>query len=151
MLLTSVLTLHKRTFKTYQICNLPSSSGTILVFSVVSSSCHVIPIACSCFCTPKGTYYLENYTMDNFEQNSGIGESFHWLKPFYSESNSFLEIKARNDVMPSDQEQNVQVDYILNQNKLSSGTDHIDFYYLASKEDIWISGQDHTAILSFSQ
>jgi len=74
--------------------------------------------------------------MDNFGQNSEIGESFYWLKPFYSESNSFLEIKARNDVMPCDQEQKVQVDYILNQNKLSSGTDHIDFYYTVSKEDI---------------
>ncbi|XP_019473323.1 ovostatin homolog isoform X2 [Meleagris gallopavo] len=84
----------------------------------------------------KGTFYLENHTMDNFGQNSEIGESFYWLKPFYSESNSFLEIKARNDVMPCDQEQKVQVDYILNQNKLSSGTDHIDFYYIVSKEDI---------------
>ncbi|XP_031467380.1 alpha-2-macroglobulin-like protein 1 [Phasianus colchicus] len=95
----------------------------------------------------KGTYYLENYTMDNFGQNSGIQESFHWLKPFYSESNSFLEIKARNDVMPCDQEQKVQVDYILNQNKLSSGTDHIDFYYIViAKGKILFSGKKQVPI-----
>ncbi|XP_063004729.1 alpha-2-macroglobulin-like protein 1 isoform X2 [Melospiza melodia melodia] len=57
-------------------------------------------------------------------------EAFHWLKPFYSESNSFLEIKAKDYMMSCDQEQEVQVDYILSQNKLSSEEDHIDFYYL---------------------
>ncbi|OXB56298.1 hypothetical protein ASZ78_002123, partial [Callipepla squamata] len=77
-----------------------------------------------------GTYYLRNDTNNNYGQNTGIGESFHWLKPFYSESNSFLEIKARNDVMPCDQEQDVRVDYILDQNKLSSEIDHVDFYYM---------------------
>ncbi|OXB72226.1 UNVERIFIED_CONTAM: hypothetical protein H355_013405, partial [Colinus virginianus] len=105
-------------------------SGTILVFSAVSRFCLVILIAYSYFCTLKGTYYLRNDTNDNYGQNTGIGESFHWLKPFYSESNSFLEIKARNDVMPCDQEQDVQVDYILDQNKLSSEIDHVDFYYM---------------------
>ncbi|XP_030124147.4 alpha-2-macroglobulin-like protein 1 [Taeniopygia guttata] len=67
-------------------------------------------------------------------ENSLISEmeedDFHWLKPFYSESDSFLEIKAKNDVMSCDQEQEVQVDYILSQDKLSSEEDHIDFYYL---------------------
>ncbi|XP_069719698.1 alpha-2-macroglobulin-like protein 1 [Phaenicophaeus curvirostris] len=79
----------------------------------------------------KGTYYPE----DDNEQNSSeldtrAEDNIHWLKPFYSESNSFLEIKAKDDVMPCDQEQEVQVDYILDQNKLSSEADHIDFYYL---------------------
>ncbi|KAL2311207.1 hypothetical protein Nmel_002899 [Mimus melanotis] len=37
------------------------------------------------------------------------GDDFHWLKPFYSESDSFLEIKAKNDVMSCGQEQEVQV------------------------------------------
>ncbi|XP_016157387.1 PREDICTED: alpha-2-macroglobulin-like protein 1 isoform X2 [Ficedula albicollis] len=58
------------------------------------------------------------------------GDDLHWLKPFYSESGSFLEITAKNDVMSCDREQEVQVDYILSQNKLSSEEDHIDFYYL---------------------
>lgn len=82
----------------------------------------------------KGTY---THPADDspFSAKSGTEDSFHWLKPFYSESNSFLEIKAKNDVMSCDQEQEVHVDYILSQNKLSPGEDHIDFYYLVSTED----------------
>ncbi|XP_021250335.1 alpha-2-macroglobulin-like protein 1 isoform X2 [Numida meleagris] len=96
----------------------------------------------------KGAYNLGNVTTGNYGQNTGIEESFHWLKPFYSESNSFLEIKARNDVMPCDQEQEVQVDYILDLNKLSSETDHIDFYYMMiAKGRILSSGEKQVPIL----
>ncbi|RMC07524.1 hypothetical protein DUI87_16998 [Hirundo rustica rustica] len=77
----------------------------------------------------RGTY---NPPSDDspFPGESEGEDSFHWLKPFYSESDSFIEIKAKNDVMSCDQEQEVQVDYILSQNKLSSEEDHINFYYL---------------------
>uniref|UniRef100_A0A8C3BDJ5 Alpha-2-macroglobulin-like protein 1 n=1 Tax=Cairina moschata TaxID=8855 RepID=A0A8C3BDJ5_CAIMO len=93
----------------------------------------------------KGTYYLGN---DTEKKSEGIEDSLHWLKPFYSESNSFLEIKAKNDVMPCDQEQEVQVDYILDQNKLSSKADHIDFYYLViAKGRILFSGEKQVSIL----
>ncbi|NXD41996.1 A2ML1 protein, partial [Copsychus sechellarum] len=87
-------------------------------------------IATLCLCAWKGTY---NPSRDKstFPDESEV-DDFHWLKPFYSESDSFLEIKAKNDVMSCDQEQEVQVDYILSQNKLSSEEDHIDFYYLGS-------------------
>ncbi|NXC85065.1 A2ML1 protein, partial [Cercotrichas coryphoeus] len=89
-------------------------------------------IATLCLCAWKATY---NPSRDKstFPDESEV-DDFHWLKPFYSESNSFLEIKAKNDVMSCDQEQEVQVDYILSQNKLSSEDDHIDFYYLVSTQ-----------------
>ncbi|NXM61047.1 A2ML1 protein, partial [Illadopsis cleaveri] len=88
-------------------------------------------IATLCLCARKGTY---NPPSDDspFPGESEEEDSFHWLKPFYSESNSFLEIKAKDDVMSCDQEQEVQVDYILSQNKLGSEEDHLDFYYLGS-------------------
>lgn len=86
-----------------------------------------------CFCARKGTH--RSPSDDSSFSGETEGEDFHWLKPFYSESNSFLEIKAKDDVMSCDQEQEVQVDYILSQNKLSSEEDHIDFYYLVSTED----------------
>lgn len=106
--------------------------------------CHLILIVNSCFCALKAAYNLaKDDEQDSSESYIGVKDSFHWLKPFYSESNSFLEIKARNDVMPCDQEQEVQVDYILDQNKLSSEADHINFYYLVSTEDNWVSGQDY--------
>lgn len=90
-------------------------------------------IATLCLCAWKGTY---NPSSDKSTRpDESVGDDLHWLKPFYSESNSFLEIKAKNDVMSCDQEQEVQVDYILSRNKLSSEEDHIDFYYLVSTED----------------
>ncbi|NWY28877.1 A2ML1 protein, partial [Pheucticus melanocephalus] len=87
-------------------------------------------IATLCLCARKGTHRPPS---DDSSFSGEIeGEDFHWLKPFYSESNSFLEIKAKDDMMSCDQEQEVQVDYILSQNKLSFEEDHIDFYYLGS-------------------
>ncbi|NWH35493.1 A2ML1 protein, partial [Chloropsis hardwickii] len=95
-------------------------------FASLDSNC----VATLCLCARKGTFRPPSD--DGSFSDEIEGEDFHWLKPFYSESNSFLEIKAKNDVMPCDQEQEVQVDYILSQNKLSSEEDHIDFYYLGS-------------------
>ncbi|NXL78374.1 A2ML1 protein, partial [Leptocoma aspasia] len=86
-------------------------------------------IATLCLCAWQGTYSPASDNSSFFEME---GDDFHWLKPFYSESSSFLEIKAKNDVMSCDQEQEVQVDYILSQDKLNSEEDHIDFYYLGS-------------------
>uniref|UniRef100_A0A8C5TSP3 Alpha-2-macroglobulin-like protein 1 n=1 Tax=Malurus cyaneus samueli TaxID=2593467 RepID=A0A8C5TSP3_9PASS len=77
----------------------------------------------------RGTYNPPTDESPSSAESETEG-SFHWLKPFYSESNSFLEIKAKDDVMSCNQEQEVQVDYILSQDKLSSEEDHIDFYYL---------------------
>ncbi|XP_010301999.2 alpha-2-macroglobulin-like protein 1 [Balearica regulorum gibbericeps] len=97
----------------------------------------------------KGTYNLGNDDeQDSSESYPGVEDSFHWLKSFYSESNSFLEIKARNNVMPCDQEQEVQVDYILDRNKFSSEAEHIDFYYLViAKGKILFSGEKQVPII----
>ncbi|NWT73795.1 A2ML1 protein, partial [Prunella himalayana] len=110
-----------------------ASQIKILFFSWCTSSLVSLDANCIatwCLCALKGTYRPPS---DDSSSSGEIeGEDLHWLKPFYSESDSFLEIKAKNDVMPCDQEQEVQVDYILSQNKLSSEEDHIDFYYLGS-------------------
>ncbi|XP_051470000.1 alpha-2-macroglobulin-like protein 1 isoform X3 [Apus apus] len=96
----------------------------------------------------KGTYNLgNNNEKDSSESHTGVEDSLHWLKPFYSESNSYLEIKARDDVMSCGQEQEVQVDYILDWNKLSSEADHIGFYYLViAKGKILFSGEKKVPI-----
>ncbi|XP_008940883.1 PREDICTED: alpha-2-macroglobulin-like protein 1, partial [Merops nubicus] len=96
----------------------------------------------------KGTYSLgDDDEQGSAESQPGVNEGFHWLKPFYSESNSFLEVKARDDVLPCDQEQEVQVDYILDHNKLSSEGDHITFYYLVvGKGKILSSGEKQVPI-----
>ncbi|XP_042311607.1 alpha-2-macroglobulin-like protein 1 [Sceloporus undulatus] len=69
-------------------------------------------------------------------------EAFRWVKPFYSESNSFLEIKHVDEELPCGKDQEVLVDYILDRKELDPEADHIDFYYLVvSRGRIVYSGQ----------
>ncbi|NXE96203.1 A2ML1 protein, partial [Menura novaehollandiae] len=87
------------------------SSGDNSVSGGVQVPLHhliLIVLPTLCLCAWKGTYNSEN---DNspYSSESETEDSFHWLKPFYSESNSFLEIKAKDDVMSCDQEQEVQL------------------------------------------
>ncbi|KAM8819938.1 alpha-2-macroglobulin-like protein 1 [Eudromia elegans] len=97
----------------------------------------------------KSTFFIANDTEKNhFDSRQKTEEDFHWLKPFYSESNSFLEIQGRSDIFLCGQEQQVQVDYILDQNKLSSEGDHMDFYYLViGKGRILFSGKKQVPIV----
>ncbi|NXG01470.1 A2ML1 protein, partial [Sakesphorus luctuosus] len=71
---------------------------------------HLIIIANSCFGAWKATYLKTDDEQDSSESHQEAEGDLHWLKPFYSESNSFLEIKAKDDVMPCDQDQEVQVE-----------------------------------------
>ncbi|XP_066468774.1 alpha-2-macroglobulin-like protein 1 [Tiliqua scincoides] len=74
-------------------------------------------------------------------------EAFNWLKPFYSESNSFLEIQHVEGELPCEKDQEVLVDYILDRNELVPGADHVVFYYLVvSKGKIVSSGQKEVPV-----
>ncbi|CAM2097443.1 unnamed protein product [Caretta caretta] len=99
----------------------------------------------------KGRYSIVNitegdlYTVAIVHQEVSTG--FNWLKPFYSESNSFLEIQQVEEELPCDQEQEVRVDYILDRNELDPGADHVDFYYLVvSGGRIVLSGQTQVPV-----
>uniref|UniRef100_A0ACB8ET89 Uncharacterized protein n=1 Tax=Sphaerodactylus townsendi TaxID=933632 RepID=A0ACB8ET89_9SAUR len=59
-------------------------------------------------------------------------EAYNWLKPFYSESNSFLEIQNVEEELPCGKDQEVLVDYIIDRKELGPEADHVDFYYLVS-------------------
>lgn len=59
-------------------------------------------------------------------------EVYKWLKPFYSESNSFLEIQHVEEELPCGKDQEVLIDYILDRKELGPEADHVDFYYLVS-------------------
>ncbi|XP_053226684.1 alpha-2-macroglobulin-like protein 1 [Podarcis raffonei] len=89
----------------------------------------------------RGRYTLENVT--GFESlMMSESESFMWLQPFYSESNSFLEIQHVEEELPCGKDQEVLVDYIIDRKELGPDADHVDFYYLiVSKGKIVSSGQ----------
>lgn len=65
----------------------------------------------------------------------GFHDAFNWLRPFYSESSSFLEIHYVKEELPCGQEHEVQAEYILDQSKLGPGANHVDFYFFVSAQD----------------
>ncbi|KAL8202435.1 UNVERIFIED_CONTAM: hypothetical protein K2H54_014681, partial [Gekko kuhli] len=96
----------------------------------------------------RGRQFLDNATQS--DDASGMRtqmEAFNWLKPFYSESNSFLEIQHIEEELPCGTEQEVLVDYTIDRKELGPEADHVDFYYLVvSKGRIVSSGQKKVPI-----
>ncbi|XP_061439274.1 alpha-2-macroglobulin-like protein 1 isoform X4 [Rhineura floridana] len=89
----------------------------------------------------RSRYSIENVTQSELA-GMMFSEDFKWLKPFYSESNSFLEIQHVQEEIPCGKDQEVLVDYILDRKELGPEADHVDFYYLVlSKGKIVSSGQ----------
>ncbi|KAH0628647.1 hypothetical protein JD844_010035 [Phrynosoma platyrhinos] len=91
------------------------------------------------------------YSLENTTQLEAAWRMRHedliWLKPFYSESNSFLEIQHVDEHLPCGKDQEILVDYILDYNELDPEADHIDFYFLViSKGRIVSSGQKQVPV-----
>ncbi|XP_033028841.1 alpha-2-macroglobulin-like protein 1 [Lacerta agilis] len=97
----------------------------------------------------RGRYAIFNPTEDMTSDllETIQNEAFVWLMPFYSESNSFLEIRHVEEELPCGKDQEVLVDYILDRKELGPEADHVDFYYLVvSKGKIAFSGQKRVPI-----
>ncbi|XP_025031018.1 alpha-2-macroglobulin-like protein 1 [Python bivittatus] len=93
----------------------------------------------------RGRYSLLNATQDDVSMV--FNDAFVWLKPFYSESNSFLEIQHVEGELPCGKDQEVLVDYILDRKELGPEADHVDFYYLVVSEgNIVSSGQQRVPV-----
>nr|XP_023969001.1 alpha-2-macroglobulin-like protein 1 [Chrysemys picta bellii] len=52
------------------------------------------------------------------------------LEPFYSKSQSFLKIRSLGGVLPCDQAQQLQVDYVIAREALGNGSRSLDFIFL---------------------
>ncbi|XP_077202330.1 alpha-2-macroglobulin-like protein 1 isoform X2 [Paroedura picta] len=84
---------------------------------------------------------------DPYGSKAVYRDAFNWLKPFYSESNSFLEIQHVDEELSCGKDQEVLVDYIIDRKELGPEDDHVDFYYLVvSKGKIIFSGQKEVPI-----
>ncbi|XP_053154513.1 alpha-2-macroglobulin-like protein 1 isoform X4 [Hemicordylus capensis] len=96
----------------------------------------------------RGRYSIFNVTQgDATALGIMLNEAFRWLKPFYSESNSFIEIQNLENELPCEKDQEVLVDYILDRKELDPAADHVDFYYLVvSRGKIVTSGQKQVPI-----
>uniref|UniRef100_A0ABM5FQT5 Alpha-2-macroglobulin-like protein 1 isoform X1 n=1 Tax=Pogona vitticeps TaxID=103695 RepID=A0ABM5FQT5_9SAUR len=94
-----------------------------------------------------GRYYLEDVTGLEGKWRMIESEDLMWLKPFYSDSNSFLEIQHIEEELPCGEDQEVLVDYILDRKELDAEADHLDVYYLIlSKGRIVSSGQKRVPV-----
>ncbi|KAH0628649.1 hypothetical protein JD844_010037 [Phrynosoma platyrhinos] len=96
----------------------------------------------------RGRSIIYNVTQPDASDVETIrNEAFRWVKPFYSESNSFLEIKHVDEELPCGKDQEVLVDYILDWKELDPEADHVDFYYLVvSRGRIIYSGQKQVPV-----
>ncbi|XP_026531282.1 alpha-2-macroglobulin-like protein 1 [Notechis scutatus] len=93
----------------------------------------------------RGRYSLSNVTHGDVSML--YNDAFVWLKPFYSESNSFLEIQHMEEELPCGKDQEILVDYILNRKELGPIAGFINFYYLVvSKGNIVSGGQQQVPI-----
>ncbi|XP_070597948.1 alpha-2-macroglobulin-like protein 1 isoform X2 [Erythrolamprus reginae] len=93
----------------------------------------------------QGRNSLSNVT--HGDVSTLYNNAFVWLKPFYSESNSFLEIQHLEEELPCGKDQEILVNYILDRKKLSPVADYINFYYLVISEgNIVSSGQQQIPI-----
>lgn len=59
-------------------------------------------------------------------------DAYHHLEPFYSKSQSFLKIRSLGGVLPCDQAQQLQVDYVIAREALGNGSRSLDFTFLVS-------------------
>ncbi|XP_034611565.1 alpha-2-macroglobulin-like protein 1 isoform X4 [Trachemys scripta elegans] len=57
-------------------------------------------------------------------------DAYSDLKPFYSKSQSFLKIRSLGGVLPCDQAQQLQVDYVIAREALGNGSRSLDFIFL---------------------
>nr|XP_060619449.1 alpha-2-macroglobulin-like protein 1 [Anolis sagrei ordinatus] len=74
-------------------------------------------------------------------------EDLAWLKPFYSESNSFLEIQYVEEDLSCDKDNEILVDYIIDRKEIDPEADHVDFYFLViAKGRIISSGQKEVPV-----
>nr|XP_016846278.1 PREDICTED: alpha-2-macroglobulin-like protein 1 [Anolis carolinensis] len=111
-------------------------------FSLDTTEWKVFPVAL------RGRASLFNVTQyDASDFMTIFNEDFKWVKPFYSESNSFLEIRQVEEELPCGKDQEVLVDYILDRKELDPEADHVDFYYLVvSKDRIVSTGQKQVQV-----
>ncbi|XP_053306441.1 alpha-2-macroglobulin-like protein 1 [Spea bombifrons] len=109
----------------------------------------------------SGAFSLEDTDNEHEEFFDSHAFSYRWLKPFYSDSNSYLKVETLAEKWPCDKEQPIKVEYHINKNELDPDSNHLSFFYIVRgreginyfgehKEEIKVQDNDHTLHGSFS-
>uniref|UniRef100_A0A8C8S4T2 Alpha-2-macroglobulin bait region domain-containing protein n=1 Tax=Pelusios castaneus TaxID=367368 RepID=A0A8C8S4T2_9SAUR len=87
--------------------------------------------------TLKGHFKEENPSYVHGKVSPRYPDATRELRPFYSESQSFLKIRSLGGELPCDRAQQLQVDYVIAREALGSGSKNLDFIFLVvAKGDI---------------
>ncbi|XP_069506177.1 alpha-2-macroglobulin-like protein 1 [Ambystoma mexicanum] len=95
-----------------------------------------------------GKASLEPSTEKPHWMHEASSQPFRWLKPFYSESKSFLQIQTpATSPLGCHQDHQFTVSYTIDRAELPAEAQHLDFFYLVmAKEEIALSGQKRVDI-----
>ncbi|XP_065278904.1 alpha-2-macroglobulin-like protein 1 [Emys orbicularis] len=80
--------------------------------------------------TLRGHYKQVNNSTEHDRVYTSYPDAHRHLTPFYSKSQSFLKIRSLGGVLPCDQAQQLQVDYVIAREALGNGSRSLDFIFL---------------------
>ncbi|XP_065278920.1 alpha-2-macroglobulin-like protein 1 [Emys orbicularis] len=80
--------------------------------------------------TLRGHYKQVNNSTEHDRVYPSYPDADRHLQPFYSKSQSFLKIRSLGGVLPCDQAQQLQVDYVIAREALGNGSRSLDFIFL---------------------
>ncbi|XP_074796491.1 alpha-2-macroglobulin-like protein 1 [Natator depressus] len=80
--------------------------------------------------TLKGHFKQVNDSAEDDTVSPIYPDTHRYLEPFYSKSQSFLKIRSLGRVLPCDQAQQLQVDYVIAREALGNGSRSLDFTFL---------------------
>ncbi|XP_065278919.1 alpha-2-macroglobulin-like protein 1 [Emys orbicularis] len=80
--------------------------------------------------TLRGHYKQVNNSAEHDRVYPSYPDADLHLTPFYSKSQSFLKIRSLGGVLPCDQAQQLQVDYVIAREALGNGSRSLDFIFL---------------------
>ncbi|XP_074915919.1 alpha-2-macroglobulin-like protein 1 [Chelonoidis abingdonii] len=80
--------------------------------------------------TLSGHFKQVNRSAEHDRVSPSYSDAHHLLKPFYSKSRSFLKIRWLVGLLPCDQAQQLQVDYVIAREALGNGSRRLDFIFL---------------------
>nr|XP_042701768.1 alpha-2-macroglobulin-like protein 1 [Chrysemys picta bellii] len=80
--------------------------------------------------TLRGRFKQVDGSSLNGRVSPSYQDAHRHLEPFYSKSQSFLKIRSLGGVLPCDQAQQLQVDYVIAREALGNGSRSLDFIFL---------------------
>ncbi|KAM8924683.1 alpha-2-macroglobulin-like protein 1 [Pelodytes ibericus] len=93
------------------------------------------------FVSLTGSFHLRDMEFNGHFFNRKY--PYRWLKPFYSDSNSYVQVKTIEEELKCGSQRSVKVEYTINKNELHPVSDHLSFFYLVLSRGRIYSFREH--------